>query len=78
MTSAELYNAAKEMGIEIDHHESDLYLPVNAKTRGLVAKHKFKTNVETFISQIDGKLWYDIPFAYQPFWDKAARASANA
>jgi len=69
MTSGEFYEAVKAKGVEIDHHESDLYIPVNDTTRALVKEYDCTGNVTTFVSNVDGKLWYDIPFAYQPFWD---------
>lgn len=68
LTNAELYQKAKDLSVEIANHESDLYLPVNDITRELIAQYKFRSNVTTFRSQIDGTMWYDIPFAYQPFW----------
>jgi len=76
MTSGELYEAAKAKGVEIDHHKSDLYIPVNDTTRALVKEYDCTGNVTTFVSNVDGKFWYNIPFAYQPFWDKVARRVA--
>ena len=55
-------------GVEIDHHESDLYVPVNDVTQRIIEAYEFKSNVQRFVSQIDRTLWYDIPFAYDPFW----------
>lgn len=69
----DIYGQAKALGVEIDHHESDLYLPVTPETRELIAKYKFKSNVTTFVSQIDKTLWYDVPFAYLPFWERRTR-----
>lgn len=65
-----IYEQMKAAGVEVDHHESDLYVPVNETTKAIVDGYKFKNNVTQFRSQIDGTNWYDIPFAYQPFWDK--------
>lgn len=50
---------------DIDTHESDLYLKVSDKSTELVNKLKDKDNglLVKFRSQIDGKMWYDIPFA---------------
>lgn len=73
MTSAELYHHAVEQGLDRDSHESDLYLRVTPQARALVMAYKFRSNVSTFVSQIDKQRWYDIPFAYQPFWDRKAR-----
>jgi hypothetical protein len=70
-----IYDEAKQLGVEIANHQSDLYIPVTPGTIALVSQYKFKSIVKTFISRIDKKLWYDIPFAYTPFWDKVQRES---
>ena len=74
---SELYNELKEAGIILlGNHESDLYIPVNDKTRAILAKYPLeKGNAKTFVSQIDGKLWFDVPFAYLPFWESRATQS---
>ena len=64
-----IYDEAKKLGIEMDTWCSDLYLPVNEQTQKLVADYEFKKNVTTFISNIDKKLWYEIPFAFYPYWE---------
>jgi hypothetical protein len=56
--------------IPYDNHCSDLYIPVNEKTKKLMENYEFKENVHTFTSNIDGGSWYDIPFAYAPYWEK--------
>lgn len=66
-----IYDQLKETGCEINNHESDLYVPVNDSTKALVEQYEHKSNVSSFISQIDGKLWYDVPFAFDPWWDRA-------
>ena len=70
ITSAQLYEKIVAAGIQHDSHESDLYIPVTPETTKLVSEYEFRTNVQRFTSQIDGKPWYDIPFAYQPAWEK--------
>lgn len=49
---------------EIDHHSSDLYVLKTPLSEKFVAGYQFKQNVTTFVSQIDRKTWYDIPFGY--------------
>ena len=65
-----LYQQANEAGIEHDSHCSDLYLPVTNETKAMIAEYEFKDNVTTFRSEIDGTRWYDVPFAFDPFWAK--------
>ena len=60
-------------GVEIDHHYSDLYVPVTPETKRIVSGYTYKANVTTFRSLADGALWYDIPFAYAPYWQRALR-----
>jgi len=59
----------KEMelaGVKYDYHQSDLYVPINKITIDIVERYQFKNNVESFKSNIDGTMWFDIPFAYNP------------
>lgn len=72
-----LWEMVQAAGIEFDHHETDLYLPVNAETQKLIDGYRFKCNVTMFTSQIDKKRWFDIPFAYFPAWDKKPKAAIN-
>lgn len=68
---ATLYDTAKAAGIPIDHHASDLYLQATPAARALITAWDYRIDgwrVRTFRSQIDGRTWYDIPFAYRPFW----------
>lgn len=53
---------------DIDHYNSDLYLRVNSISKKLIKEYNFKENVKTFTDEIDHELWYDIPFAYLPFY----------
>lgn len=64
-----IYKQMIEAGVEISNHSSDLYVPVNDVTRAIVADYEFANNVTTFRSNVDGKQWYDIPFAFEPYWD---------
>jgi hypothetical protein len=64
-----IWDQVKELGIQFDSHETDLYIPVNEQTKELVGRWKFKSIAKTFVSQIDHKLWYDLPFAYLPAWE---------
>ena len=54
----------------IDHHESDLYLKCSEESDTLLAEYEFKNQVKIFIDNLDHCLWYDIPFAYLPYWQE--------
>lgn len=49
---------------ELDTHESDLYALKNDISEKWLQGYEFKNNVTTFTSEIDNKVWYDIPFGY--------------
>ena len=67
-----LYSKLVAAGIEVSNHESDLYFPVNDKTRGIVREFKSQKcqNIKTFTSNIDGKRMYSASFMFDPFWEK--------
>ena len=69
-----IYQRLLDAGCEISNHCSDLYTPVNATSCKIVEEYrKLSRNCVTiFNSQEDGSLWYDIPFAYMPYWEKRA------
>jgi hypothetical protein len=70
-----IYAQVVEQEMQHSSHASDLYVPVNPQTMALVKDYRFRSNVTTFVSQIDRKLWYDIPFAYMPFWEAKQKVS---
>lgn len=71
-----LYQALKAAGVRTDHHESDLYVLDTPIARALLASHGKKAS--GFTSQIDGKRWLDVPFAYDPFWAKKEQTRRDA
>lgn len=72
-----IYEQLKKAGVELDSHESDLYAKCGEISCRIIEKYEHRANVRTFTSQIDGKRWYDIPFAYTPFWDKRTAKTAQ-
>ena len=66
----ELYAKAVEQKIEMDHHESDLYLKVTKESEALIADYEFKQSVKKFKRNGGNAWWFDIPFGYSPFWGK--------
>ena len=65
-----LYTDLIEAGQPVANHYSDLYCPVNEVTRALIRKHGGYDGVSTFINQVEGGLWFDVPFMFDPFWEK--------
>lgn len=63
-----IFNEIKRTGIKYSSHESDLYIPVNEKTSELIKTYVHRRNVTIFKNQVEGGLWYEVPFAYDPWW----------
>ena len=68
-----LYRKLLDFGVKVNSHESDLYAIVCPESESLINQYEHKENVRRFTSNIDGKQWFDIPFAYAPFWDRRAK-----
>lgn len=69
-----LYTELKAAGIPIGSHESDLYFKVTPESLSILERHPVKKgNATRFYSQIPeekGQLWMDVPFSYDPFWER--------
>lgn len=63
-------NAVSLRGIIFDSHESDLYIPTTEVTKKIIENYVFSNNVTSFVSELDGNAWYEIPFANNDFWSK--------
>ncbi len=64
-----IFEEIKKVGVEYSSWQSDLYFPKNKTTDEIVSRYEFKGNVTTFKDNITGNTWYDVPFAYDPFWE---------
>ena len=68
-----IYQTLKDAGVPLDNHESDLYAKVTPESTRIIAEYKqadTHARVSMFVSHLDGERWYDIPFAYTPWWDQ--------
>lgn len=72
ITVGELYAAMMDATTpgERDHHASDLYIKVTPATMRIIDRYEYRHDVTTFRDQTDPRraLWYDVPFAYLPYW----------
>ena len=78
MTS--LYQALTVAGCEIDHHESDLYVKLTPTALAVIRTFPGMYDEGSrfmFRSKVDGKMWLDFPFAYEPFWAAKQHAPAG-
>ena len=67
-----IYDDLKNAGVQLDSHYSDLYALANDDCRRIVGEYRKAGTigpVSLFKSNIDGLMWYDIPFAYLPYWE---------
>ena len=72
-----IYQQMKAAGVPVESHASDLYVPDTPQVREIL--QRFGRNpgtVLSFTSQIDGKRWFDIPFAHDPFWERSGASDA--
>ena len=67
-----LYTDLIEAGQPVSNRHSDLYCPVNEVTRSLLKKHGV-TMASTFINQVEGGAWFDVPFMFDPYWEGKLR-----
>jgi len=66
-----LYTDLVDAGIEVSNHETDLYFPVTPESTEILERHPLQYSIrETFVNRVVGGRWYDIPFAYEPAWDR--------
>lgn len=48
---------------------SDLQCRVTRDTERVIDRYQYRHLVTSFHSRIDGTLWYEIPFAFTPWWN---------
>jgi hypothetical protein len=60
-------------GAAIDNHESDLYVEVTAETSKIVREIAKEGWHVTGFTDHQGKHWYDVAFAFDPFWRRRAK-----
>lgn len=68
-----LYQELVAAGCEIDSNESDLYVKVTPQSRAIIERwcwvNKQHRGISLFRSDTDNAMWWDVPFAFDPFWE---------
>jgi hypothetical protein len=65
-----LYQALIEAGVKVSSHESDLYFPRTKESCEILQKYDVHyENARNFINQVEGGVWFDVPFAFDPYWE---------
>jgi hypothetical protein len=68
-----MYEQLKSADVKLDNHYSDLYAAKNETSQGILKGYEYRDSVTEFTSPIDGEIWYDIPFCFDPFWREIRR-----
>lgn len=71
--SATLYEALTAAGIETSNWQSDLYFPSTPESRAILANFpREKAIASGFTSNADRRLMIEVPFAFDPYWERRA------
>lgn len=67
----ELCDALHAAGVPLDRSPEsdklpDLYAMATPEAFTILARYQFRDNVSTFVSPLDGKTWFSVPFAFRP------------
>lgn len=69
-----LFQKIKGAGIPYSNHFSDLYIKDCVESRKILSQYeRANGNATTFINQINNERWINVPFNYDPYWEKVAR-----
>ena len=63
-----IYEQLKRSNVKLDSHFSDLYAEKNETSQEILEGYEYLGSVTEFTSPIDGEIWYDVPFCFDPFW----------
>lgn len=78
--TASLYGDLLAAGVPLDSHESDLYAQDKPETRAILAHWPVQAKLALPFWTVarDGteEKWWDIPFAFLPWWEARAKARA--
>jgi len=65
-----VYSEVKATGGYVENHEADLYIEVNDINRKILSRHPLEMrNATKFKNEVTGKLCWDVPFGFDPYWE---------
>jgi hypothetical protein len=70
-----LYERLVAAEAEIDNHESDLYVKETVMTARIVRSSGFLHT--RFVSETDNQWWIEVPFMFDPWWEKRRPPTAK-
>ena len=65
-----LYTDLKDAGCEVESWASDLYVKSTVESRRIVSAAGVRAS--HFVDDIDHDLWIEVPFAFDPYWERCA------
>lgn len=66
-----LYKDLVNAGVEVSSHESDLYFRPTEKALAIFNKYPhLKKNSSKFNADDGSGVWIEVPFHYDPYWEK--------
>lgn len=74
-----LYQQLTSAGCTIGNHYSDLHVKVCPTSRRIIERYcrekggSKNANVKLFRSKADGSMWWEVYFAYDPFWQDCGK-----
>lgn len=77
-----LYQRLTEAGCETSNHESDLYVRYDDTAKTIIDEYRKENGLtgwglcSFFTNQVEGGRWIDIPFAFDPFWERVTKKAA--
>ncbi len=69
-----LYTELVAAGVPVDSHESDLYVQADPTSFEILDAHPQQKAISApFWNEVRHAVWIDVPFAYDPWWEKRAK-----
>ena len=77
MNKPNIYDDLVAAGVEIDNHESDLYCRDCPEAEAVLRRWPNQSR-SRFHSRKGGGWWFDLPFAYLPWWQDRVKGYGKA
>ena len=66
-----LYQTLLDAGVKVENRYSDLMFPMNEQTTAILSNFPEEKKISTtFLDNVSHTTWYEVPFAYTPYWEK--------
>lgn len=66
-----LMQQLQQAGIPVDGYYSDLHFPATEESLRILKQYPHAlATAKAFQNKENGELWMDVPFLFDPFWDR--------